>query len=171
MIESDWLPQCHRHHWLAVVSGAWSEWPGSQATDRIGSRGPAAALSAQASPLKSVVHSLSSRKQSSKGAVSVAVKIPAGNRPTDGRHTPRGAGGHRGSTKGGKSPRAAAVSPEEAKGAGDLLESGESYTLEEGSLDRSHCPKWGSVSMGRKGVLDLSPPLLSSPAQIPTEWI
>lgn len=71
----------------------------------------------------------------------MAVKIPAGNRPADGWHTPRGVGGHKGSTKGGKLARAAAVSPEEAKGAGDSLESGESYTLEEGSLDRSHCPK------------------------------
>lgn len=67
----------------------------------------------------------------------MAVKIPAANRQTDERHTPRGVGGRKGSTEGGKSPRAASVSPEEAKGAGDLLESGESYTLEEGSLDRS----------------------------------
>ena len=50
-------------------------------------------------------------------------------------------GSHEGSAKDGASPRAAAVNPEEAKRAEDVLESGESYTLEEGPLDRSHCPK------------------------------
>lgn len=49
--------------------------------------------------------------------------------------------GHKGPTKDGKLPRAATVSPEEAKEAGVLLESGENRSLEEGPPDRSHCPK------------------------------
>lgn len=76
-------------------------------------------------------------------------------------------GGHEGSgQKDGASPRAAAVNPEEAKGAEDVLESGESYTLEEGPLDRSHClvrDPWVWAGRGFLTSLLLSPLLPSFP--------